>query len=161
MPNIEHRTLTGADLHEPKGCATAASGAVYTATGAGSGNWQSPTTGVNNANKITLNAQIPNLSAAGSVFVVSPIAGIITNVDIVMFGAIITAADTVSLKINGVAVTGSTVNIPVVSSGAGVVNSSTPSGANTVTAHGSIEVVNAGTSTNAIVATVTLTLNVT
>jgi hypothetical protein len=32
-----HSTLTGADLHEPKGAAAASSGAVYIADGAGSG----------------------------------------------------------------------------------------------------------------------------
>lgn len=35
-----HRNLTGADLHEPKGVATAAAGTVYVANGAGSGSWQ-------------------------------------------------------------------------------------------------------------------------
>lgn len=35
----EHRNLTGASLHEPKGCASAASGTVYISDGAGSGNW--------------------------------------------------------------------------------------------------------------------------
>lgn len=35
----EHRTLTGANLHEPKGCATANADEVYVADGAGSGSW--------------------------------------------------------------------------------------------------------------------------
>lgn len=35
----EHRNLTGASLHEPKGAATAALNTVYTADGAGSGSW--------------------------------------------------------------------------------------------------------------------------
>jgi hypothetical protein len=35
-----HSSLTGADLHEPKGVASAASGEVYVADGAGSGAWQ-------------------------------------------------------------------------------------------------------------------------
>lgn len=34
-----HKDLTGADLHEPKGVATANSGQVYVADGAGSGSW--------------------------------------------------------------------------------------------------------------------------
>lgn len=37
MPN--HKDLTGANLHEPKGAATAVSGAVYVANGSGSGAW--------------------------------------------------------------------------------------------------------------------------
>jgi hypothetical protein len=36
---IAHATLTGAALHEPKGIATADSGTVYVADGAGSGSW--------------------------------------------------------------------------------------------------------------------------
>lgn len=35
----EHNTLTGADLHEPKGVATANLGQIYIADGAGSGTW--------------------------------------------------------------------------------------------------------------------------
>jgi len=38
----EHRNLTGAALHEPKGAATAAANTVYTANGSGSGSWQLP-----------------------------------------------------------------------------------------------------------------------
>lgn len=36
-----HSTLTGADLHEPKGAAGAAAGTVYVSNGAGSGSWTS------------------------------------------------------------------------------------------------------------------------
>ena len=40
MANVNHSTLTDPYLHEPKGIAAAASGAVYIADGAGSGDWQ-------------------------------------------------------------------------------------------------------------------------
>lgn len=39
MANVAHATLTGADLHEPKGAAAAAAGTVYISDGAGSGSW--------------------------------------------------------------------------------------------------------------------------
>ncbi len=39
MANLEHSTLTGTDLHEPKGASSANSGDVYIANGAGSGTW--------------------------------------------------------------------------------------------------------------------------
>lgn len=39
MPNIEHSSLTAAELHEPKGVSSASSGDVYVADGAGSGTW--------------------------------------------------------------------------------------------------------------------------
>lgn len=42
MPTA-HASLTGADLHEPKGVAAASAGAVYVATGSGSGAWTVPT----------------------------------------------------------------------------------------------------------------------
>lgn len=41
MANVNHASLTGAELHEPKGAASAALGTVYVANGAGSGSWQS------------------------------------------------------------------------------------------------------------------------
>lgn len=39
MANVAHSSLTGSELHEPKGAATATVGQVYVADGAGSGNW--------------------------------------------------------------------------------------------------------------------------
>lgn len=39
MANVNHSTLTDPYLHEPKGVATASSGSVYVADGAGSGDW--------------------------------------------------------------------------------------------------------------------------
>jgi len=43
MANVEHNTLTGAALHEPKGIGAASSGTVYVADGLGSGAWSSAT----------------------------------------------------------------------------------------------------------------------
>lgn len=42
MANVVHSTLTGTDLHEPKGVASASSGEVYVANGGGSGVWTAP-----------------------------------------------------------------------------------------------------------------------
>jgi hypothetical protein len=39
MANVNHSTLTDPYLHEPKGVASAPSGSVYVADGAGSGDW--------------------------------------------------------------------------------------------------------------------------
>jgi hypothetical protein len=41
MANVSHASLTGSELHEPKGADTAALGTVYVANGAGSGSWSS------------------------------------------------------------------------------------------------------------------------
>jgi hypothetical protein len=40
MANVEHSSLTGSALHEPKGVAAANSGETYVANGSGSGTWQ-------------------------------------------------------------------------------------------------------------------------
>lgn len=42
---IQHSAIPDAQLHEPKGVATAASGAIYVANGAGSGTWKIPSYG--------------------------------------------------------------------------------------------------------------------
>lgn len=39
MPTVSHASLTGNDLHEPKGISTAAANTVYIANGSGSGTW--------------------------------------------------------------------------------------------------------------------------
>jgi len=39
---IQHKNITGADLHEPKGVASATVGKVYISDGSGSGDWEYP-----------------------------------------------------------------------------------------------------------------------
>ena len=43
MPNVEHNSLAGSEVHEPKGIQNASSGQIYLANGTGSGNWTTPT----------------------------------------------------------------------------------------------------------------------
>ena len=40
MANVSHASLTGANLHEPKGVAAATANKVYVSNGSGSGTWQ-------------------------------------------------------------------------------------------------------------------------
>lgn len=40
MSNVAHATLTGSDIHEPKGITSASLGTAYIANGSGSGSWQ-------------------------------------------------------------------------------------------------------------------------
>lgn len=42
MPDVQHSSLTGAELHEPKGISGASSNETYVANGAGSGSWAEP-----------------------------------------------------------------------------------------------------------------------
>lgn len=44
MANVAHSSLTGADLHEPKGAAAATANKVYVSDGAGSGAWTATST---------------------------------------------------------------------------------------------------------------------
>lgn len=49
MTTVTHASLTGADLHEPKGVAAAASGSVYVANGTGSGTWTDASSVITNS----------------------------------------------------------------------------------------------------------------
>lgn len=67
-----HATLTGADLHEPKGVAAASANTVYVANGSGSGTWSkvgasSVETGtVKNLNKEQMFGAYTDIGTAGS-----------------------------------------------------------------------------------------------
>lgn len=158
---VEHVSIADPNIHEPKGIATAASGTVYQANGTGSGTWTNILSTVKNKNRIQLSIRIDNLTTAGSAWVVSPIAGKIAEIDVVLYGSIGTANGTITSKINGVAVTNGAVTLTYTGSAAGSTFFATPTANNTVAAHGAIELVNAGTSTGAVSANVTVWLDVT
>lgn len=75
--SIQHKNIPEAQLHEPKGASTAASGSVYVADGAGSGSWTDVLATLNNRNIIAVagsmtdastpsnEATIPNPGIAG------------------------------------------------------------------------------------------------
>lgn len=145
---VEHSTLTGSDLHEPKGIASANSGKIYIANGSGSGAWTA------HHNKVVLTTRIDNISAASSAWVVTPVAGTIAKVYSVISGAI-TGTALLTPEIGGVAVAGGPITVAQSGSAAGVVDSYTPSSANTVTAGQAIEIQTDGGSTNAVSAVIT------
>ena len=146
---VAHSTLTGSDLHEPKGIASANSGKIYIANGSGSGVWTS------HHNKVVLTTRIDNISSASSAWVVTPVAGTIAKVYSVISGAITGGAAILTPEIGGVAVAGGPITVAVSGSAAGVVDSYTPSSANTVTAGQAIEIQTDGGSTNAVSAVIT------
>lgn len=159
-----HSTLTGADLHEPKGVATATSGQAYIADGAGSGAWSTPfvtTAALNNNNKIILNYDFEDISSAASKWVVCPIAGDISKIYSVLHGAITGADCGFTFEIAGTAVTSGAITITQAGSAAGDVDSSTPSAAKTLTAGQAIEIISDGGSTGAVNATFTFIIDVT
>lgn len=156
---VDHKTIVDAERHEPKGASTAASGTVYTSNGAGSGSWTNPTSSIKNANQLTLNVTIPDISTAGSVFVACPIAGVISKVYVTIFGAITVADAIVTGKINGVAIGGLSITCAFTGSAAGTVFNGTPSSANTLTAGQAVEILTDGGSTTTVSAQVTILVN--
>src|SRR5512139_3323811 len=54
MANIEHKDITDANRHEPKGASTAPVNSVYSSDGVGSGTWQK--IGNTNLNGVSANA---------------------------------------------------------------------------------------------------------
>lgn len=150
-----HASLTGADLHEPKGVAAADSGQVYIADGAGSGTW----TTLVNANKAYITARLEDISTAKSVFVVPGVAGDVSKIYSVIDGAIATADCTLSFEIAGTPITSGDITIAYSGSAAGDVDSSTPSAANTITAGQAIEIITSGASTNTVNATITFIID--
>jgi len=160
VADVEHKNIPDANRHEPKGVSTAASGTVYVADGSGSGDWTNIIADVNNANYTTLTVEIPDVSTAGSYFVVNPILGDIYKIYVCIDNAITVANATVSAKISGVAVSGSSVTVAYSGSAAGSVFSATPSGANTVATGGAIEILTDGASTTAARAMVTIVVDV-
>lgn len=160
VDTIEHKNISDAYRHEPKGASSAASGSVYVSNGAGSGTWTNILADVNNSNYMTLNLEIPDISTAGSYYVANPILGKIYKIILVLDNGITSADATVSAKINGVAVSGSTITVAYVGSGAGSIFTCTPSGDNTVSAGNPIEILTDGASSTTCRTKVTILMDV-
>ena len=80
---IQHSITTGADLHEPKGVATAANNTVYVANGSGSGAW-TPADTLSLADGAVETAKIEDLNVTGAkvanqTLAPTKLAGITTN----------------------------------------------------------------------------------
>lgn len=151
-----HSALTGADLHEPKGASTATSGQAYLANGSGSGSWQS----LNSANAERIMVTIQDVSTAGSTWVVPAVAGIITQINTVLYAPIATTDCGLSFEIAGAPITDGNITIAFSGSAAGDLDSSSPSAARTLTNTQAIEIISNGASTSPASATVTFVVDV-
>ena len=156
----EHKTLGGANNHEPKNIETAAANTVYVANGSGSGTWTNLTASIKNANLITLCSTFTDISTAESIFIPTPILGTVTKILVTLHGPITVANSTVTAKINGVAVSGSSITITQAGSAGGSTFTSSPTGSNTLSANNAIEIITDGGSSTAVRATVVVWLNV-
>ncbi len=106
--------------------------------------------------KFILNGTITDISSSGSNWVVTPYACTVEKIYSVIDTAISSAgAAAISFEIGGTAVTGAGYNIAL-SSGAGTVDSSTPTALNTLAAGGALEMITNGGSTNASKAEMTI-----
>lgn len=151
---IEHRNLTGAQLHEPKGCASAGAGTVYVADGVGSGTWQNLMASDRAANRVVLSHHFSDISNAQSIYLLTPISGVVRSIHVVLHGAITTANSIVDARINGINVVGSSITVAHAASAAGQSFSSLPTGANTLLTNGVIEVRTDGGSSTVTMASV-------
>jgi len=157
MTTIQHRDIEDAQLHEPKGAASASAGEVLTANGAGGSSW----TAINNANKIVLNLHHDDISTNTSHFVVSPMAGTVETIWSVIDTAIAGGDTVLTASIGGTPITGGAITITESGSAAGDVDSCTPSAANTVAAGQAIEVESDGvTTTSGACAHLTIVIDV-
>lgn len=161
---VAHANVSAANIHECKAANTASINTVRISDGAGSGSWAkvppASITGVNNVNRIMLVTRFLDISTASSQWVVCPIAGNIIKIYSVLETAI-TAANTIfTFKIGGTLVTNSTFTITQSGSAAGDIDSSTPSGANTLTAGQAIEIISDGGSTTTAHAVLTFLIDV-
>lgn len=152
---VEHASLSGSQLHEPKGAASAASGAVYIADGAGSGSW----TVADTINKVTLTCRLDDVSTASSVYVVAPIAGTVSKIYSVLQGAITVADSVVTASIGGVNLTNGSLTVAQSGSAAGDVDSCTPTANNTVSAGQAIKITTDGASTTAAALLLTIVID--
>lgn len=150
-----HKDLTGTDLHEPKGVASATSGQAYLADGSGSGAWTTL-----KGSYIALEVVIIDISTAGDFYVVAPVGGVISRIDGVLGAAISGANSAVTFTIGGVSIDSSTMTVLQSGSAPGNQYVSTPSGHNTVVAGSLIKVSTDGASTGTAPFTVTLLVNV-
>jgi hypothetical protein len=111
--------------------------------------------------KVRLFTSIPDISTAGQIYVVSPVAGTISKIYSVINGAIATADSVLTPKIAGTAITNGAITVAFSGSAAGDVDSSTPTAANTITAGAAIEIETDGASSNTVevVLTIEITLS--
>jgi hypothetical protein len=150
---VAHASLTGANLHEPKGAASASADTVYVADGAGSGSWVKvdsaniDTTSIFNTNKFTLTAVLDDVSTASSVYIPMPFACTVNSVYSALQAAITGADATVTVRNNSDTSMG-TLTIAQSGSAAGDVDSLSPSSNNTFTAGQRMRIQTDGASTD-------------
>lgn len=148
-----HSTLSGADLHEPKGIESASANTVYKANGAGSGTWGKvgtsslDTAQIFNTNKFYISYPIALISSATDFYIPIGPKSQVTNASVAVGNTFTTTDLTLTVYANGSSVG----NVVLAASGSasGSRASFTPT-SHTVSAGGFIRV-----TTNAVTGSVT------
>ena len=132
---VAHSTLTGANLHEPKGVATASVGQVYVADGAASGAWQKigtselDTTEIIDNLEFYMTALIDDVSTMDEIYVAIPHDCTLDKVITVLEGAL-TDADAVITVRDDADSSAGTITVAFTSSAAKDVDTLTPASNN-------------------------------
>lgn len=151
-----HSTLTGSDLHEPKGVGSASLGQVYKANGSGSGTWTTLPTSY-----VLLQGAWTDISTAQTIYLPCPIAGTIKKIYVTLDAAITTADSLLTFNIGGVPITSSGITAAFTGSAAGTTFNSTPSAANVLVAGNTVACITDGGSTGVAIAHIAILVQVT
>lgn len=159
----EHKDLTGADLHEPKGAASAGLGTVYQSNGSGSGTWakigpSNLTSSLPTPNQYALTVTLADVSAASNVFVAVPFNSTFVRAYATLGAAITVADSNLSFEKNGAVSFGSALVIAFTGSAAGTTFTFTPTINTSVNAGQFIKVITDGASTTTASLYITLIL---
>jgi len=112
------------------------------------------------AGKVYIKTTIPDISAAQSAWAVSPVAGKITKISLIINAVIITVNAVITAELGGTAITGATLTVGHAASAIGKVYSAIPTALNTVAAGGGIAIITDGASTNVCKAEVEIEITV-
>lgn len=107
------------------------------------------TAGGTNLKEIVISTHLDDISTASTAYVVAPFAGTITKIYTIIDGTTATADAVLTAKIGAAAITNGVVTIAN-GSGAGDVDSATPTAANTVAVGDNINIATDGGSTNTV-----------
>jgi len=140
LATVDHNSLTGSNLHEPKGAATADANEVYVANGSGSGVWT--------AIQDIYTVEITDVSTADNVYIVAANAGTVSKVVTLLAGSISVANSTVTCY-NSAGASMGTLTIAFSGSSSGDIDTLSPVSNNTVAANSYIRINTDGASSTA------------
>jgi hypothetical protein len=152
MANVAHASLTGADLHEPKGIGSASINTAYFSNGAGTGTWSKvnvakvDTTSILNVNKDKICFSFVDVSNPSSIWIPIPDNCTINKVSTCLQGAI-TVADSTLTCYNNAGSSMGTITVSFTGSAAGDVDTLSPASNNTFLAGQTMKITTDGNST--------------